>query len=50
MKDIRIFVAASKELERERNYLAYFVLAKENEFAVLGLRVRLLRKSFHPTR
>lgn len=30
MKDIRIFVASSKELERERNELAYLVLAKED--------------------
>ncbi len=28
MKDIRIFVASSKELERERNYLAFLVLAR----------------------
>ena len=41
MKDIRIFVASSKELERERNYLAFLVLAKEDEFAERGLRVRL---------
>ena len=49
MKDIRIFVASSKELERERNYLAFLVLAKEDEFATRGLRVKLFRKSFHPT-
>jgi len=30
MKDIRIFVASSKELEKERNYLAFLVLAKED--------------------
>ena len=49
MKDIRIFVASSKELERERNYLAFLVLTKEDEFAVRGLRVKPFRKSFHPT-
>ena len=27
MKDIRIFIASSKELIRERNYLAFFVVA-----------------------
>ena len=43
MKDIRIFVASSKELERERNYLAYLVLSKEEEFAKRGLRVRLAK-------
>ena len=41
MKDIRIFVASSKELERERNYLAYLVLAKAEEFERRGFRVRL---------
>ena len=43
MKDIRIFVASSKELEKERNYLAFLVLAKEDEFAAFGLRVRLAK-------
>ena len=43
MKDIRIFVASSKELERERNYLAFLVLAKEDELAARGLRVRLAK-------
>lgn len=43
MKDIRIFVASSKELERERNELAYLVLAKEEKFAARGLRVRLAK-------
>ena len=43
MKDIRIFVASSKELERERNELAYLVLAKEEEFAARGFRVRLAK-------
>ncbi len=38
MKDIRIFVASSKELEKERNYLAFLVLAHEEEFAERGLR------------
>ena len=38
MKDIRIFVASSKELEKERNYLAFLVLAHEDEFAARGLR------------
>ena len=33
MKDIRIFIASSKELERERNELSFLVLAKEDEFA-----------------
>ena len=32
MKDIRIFVASSKELLPERNYLAYLALAYEGEF------------------
>lgn len=41
MKDVRIFVASSKELLPERNALAYFVLAHEDEFAKRGLRVRL---------
>ena len=41
MKDIRIFVASSKELEKERNCLAFLVLAHEDEFAKRGLRVRL---------
>ncbi len=41
MKDIRIFVASSKELERERNYLAFLVLCKEEDFAARGVRVRL---------
>ncbi len=39
MKDIRIFVASSKELLPERNYLAY--LAHEGEFERRGFRVRL---------
>ena len=43
MKDLRIFVASSKELEGERNYLAYLVLSKEEEFAARGLRVRLAK-------
>ena len=43
MKDLRIFVASSKELERERNELAFLVLAKEEEFASRGLRVRLAK-------
>ena len=43
MKDIRIFVASSRELERERNYLAYLVLANEEEFARRGFRVRLAK-------
>ena len=37
MKDIRIFIASSRELERERNYLAFLVLAHEDEFAARGL-------------
>ena len=41
MKDIRIFVASSKELLLERNYLAYLALAYEGEFERLGFRVRL---------
>ena len=41
LKDIRIFVASSKELLPERNALAYFVLAHEDEFARRGFRVRL---------
>ncbi|MBQ3344200.1 MAG: ATP-binding protein [Kiritimatiellae bacterium] len=43
MKDLRIFVASSRELERERNYLAYLVLANEEEFAKRGFRVRLAK-------
>ena len=43
MRDIRIFIASSKELEVERNYLAFLVLAKEDEFAARGLRVRLAK-------
>ena len=43
MKDIRIFVASSKELEKDRNYLAFLVLAHEDEFAARGLRVRLAK-------
>lgn len=38
MKDLRIFLASSKELEC--NELAFLVLAKEEEFAARGLRVR----------
>lgn len=49
MKDLRIFVASSKELEQERNYLACLVLSKEDEFAARGLRARLWEKSFNPT-
>ena len=41
MKDIRIFVASSKELIAERNQLAFLVLSMEEEFAARGLRVRL---------
>jgi hypothetical protein len=43
MKDIRIFIASSRELVRERNALAFLVLAKEEEFAARGLRVRLAK-------
>ena len=43
MKDIRIFVASSKELERERNYLAFLVLSNEEEFAKRGFRLRLAK-------
>ena len=43
MKDIRIFVASSRELVRERNALAFLVLSKEDEFAARGLRVRLAK-------
>ncbi len=35
MKDIRIFVASSKELEKERNYLAFLVLAKADESTIM---------------
>ena len=41
MKDIRIFVASSCEMVAERNALAYFAIAHEDEFAGRGLRVRL---------
>lgn len=44
MKDIRIFVASSKELIAERNQLAFLVLSMEEEFAARGLRVRLVRE------
>lgn len=43
MKDIRVFVASSKEPERERNELAFLVLLKEEVFAARGLRVRLAK-------
>jgi len=43
LKDIRIFVASSKELEKERNYLAFLVLAHEDDFARRGFRVRLAK-------
>ena len=43
MKDIRIFVASSKELIAERNRLAFLVLSMEEEFARRGLRVRLAK-------
>lgn len=43
MKDIRIFIASSKELNQERNALSFLVLAKEDEFAQRGLRVRLAK-------
>lgn len=43
MKDIRIFIASSKELVQERNELAFLVLAKEEEFSQRGLRVRLAK-------
>ena len=41
MKEIRIFIASSKELLPERNYLSYLTLALEDEFGKRGLRVRL---------
>lgn len=41
MKDVRIFVASSKELLPDRNALAYFALAYEDEFAKRGLRMWL---------
>lgn len=43
MNDIRIFMASSRELERERNFLAFLVLAHEEEFARRGFRVRLAK-------
>ena len=43
LKDIRIFVASSKELVAERNALAFLVLAMEDEFEKRGLRVRLAK-------
>ena len=43
MKDIRIFVASSKELIAERNQLAFLVLSMEEVFAARGLRVRLAK-------
>ena len=41
MKEIRIFVASSKELLPERNYLSYLTLAHEEEFEKRNFRVRL---------
>ena len=35
MKDIRIFVASSKELAKGRNYLVFLVLSMEEVFAAL---------------
>ena len=43
MKEIRIFVASSKELLPERNHLAYLALAMEDEFERRGLRIRLAK-------
>ena len=43
MKDIRIFVASSKELVAERNALAYLALSKAEEFEQRGFRVRLAK-------
>ncbi len=43
MKDFRIFIASSKELNQECNELAFLVLAKEEEFAKRGLLVRLFK-------
>lgn len=43
MKDIRIFIASSRELLQERNELAFLVIAHEDEFARRGLRVRLAK-------
>ena len=41
MKEIRIFVASSKELLPERNFLSYLTLAMKDEFERRGLRIRL---------
>ena len=41
MKEVRIFIASSKELVRERNYLAYLTIALSDDFERRGLRVRL---------
>ena len=41
VKDLLIFVASSREMVAERNALAYFAIAHEDEFAGRGLRVRL---------
>ena len=43
MKEVRIFVASSKELIAERNNLAYMTLSLEEEFERKGLRVRLAK-------
>ena len=43
MKEIRIFIASSKELLPERNHLSYLTLAMEDEFERRGLRVRLAK-------
>ena len=43
VKDIRLFVASSKELLPECNYLVYLALAYEGEFERRGFRVRLLK-------
>ena len=41
VKDMRLFVASSKELLPERNYRAYLALAYEGEFERRGFRIRL---------
>lgn len=41
MKEIRIFVASSRELLQERNYLSYLLLLNEEAFERSGFRVKL---------
>ena len=44
MKEIRIFVALSRELRSDRNLLAYLTVANEEAFARRGFRVSLAKR------